>query len=108
MKVTHSPGPWAMLPEECDRPYIRIRGTELGTRYKIANVLTPAHEGVHEREAVETRANARLIVEAPEMLRLLKAAMPGAKYLPAAGVHVPWRAWASEVQALLDRVEGAS
>jgi hypothetical protein len=51
-----------MLPEECDRPYIRIRGTAIGGRYKIANVLTPNYNGVHPREAQETRANARRIV----------------------------------------------
>jgi hypothetical protein len=68
----HTPGPWAVLPEECDKAYIRIRGTTLGDRYKIANVITPMYEGVHEREAMETRANARLIAAAPELLEALK------------------------------------
>ncbi len=68
----HTPGPWQFLPEECDKPYIRIRGTVLGGRYKIANVITPSYEGVHEREAVQTRANARLIAAAPELLEALK------------------------------------
>lgn len=58
----HTPEPWKILPEECDKPYIRIRGTILGGRYKIANVITPVYEGVHEREAEETRENARRIV----------------------------------------------
>lgn len=61
----HTRGPWQVLPEEVDKPYIRIRGTVLGGRYRVANVLTPTYEGVHEREAVETRANARLIAAAP-------------------------------------------
>jgi len=68
----HTHGPWVALPEECDKPYIRIRGTLLGGRYKIANVLTPIYEGVHEREAKETRANARIIEAAPELLEALK------------------------------------
>lgn len=68
MTAKHTPGSWTALPEEVDRPYIRIRGTRLGGRYKVANVLTPDHEGVHEREAVETRANARLIAAAPDLL----------------------------------------
>jgi len=68
----HTPGPWQSLPEECDKPYIRIRGTVFGGRYKIANVITPSYEGVHEREAVETRANARLIAAAPELLDFAK------------------------------------
>lgn len=66
-----TPGPWEIKPEEVDRPYIRIRGTVLGGRFKIANVLTPVYEGVDPREAIETRANARLIAASPEMLDLL-------------------------------------
>ena len=69
----HTPGPWRFLQEECDRPYIRVRGTQLGLRYKIANVLTPNYDGVASREAEETRANARLIAAAPELLTSLQA-----------------------------------
>lgn len=68
MATKHTPGPWRALPEECDKPYIRIRGTRLGGRYKVANVLTPVYDGVNQREAEETRANARLIAAAPELL----------------------------------------
>lgn len=64
----HTPGPWAALPEEVHRNYIRIRGTVLGCRYKIANVITPDYDDGKEREAKETRANARLIAAAPELL----------------------------------------
>jgi hypothetical protein len=71
MNTKHTEGPWQLLPEECDKPYIRIRGTKLGGRYKIANVLTPIHPGVHEDEADETRANARLIAAAPDLLNAL-------------------------------------
>lgn len=73
-KEMHTLGPWVTLPEEVDKPYIRIRGTRLGGRYKVANVITPVYEGVHEREADETRANARLIAAAPELLEALKTA----------------------------------
>ncbi len=68
----HTPGPWRVLPEECDRPYIRIRGTVLGGRYKVANVLTPIYEWVPLREAEETRANAKLIAAAPDLLEALQ------------------------------------
>lgn len=61
-----------MLHEEADKDYIRIRGSILGERYKIANVPTPVYEGVHAREADETRANARLIVASPLMLAALE------------------------------------
>ena len=71
-KIKHTPGPWVALPEECDKPYVRIRGTQLGQRFKIANVLTPVYEGVHEREAEETRANAALIAAAPDLLEALR------------------------------------
>lgn len=66
-----TPGPWEIKPEEVDRPYIRIRGTRLGGRFKVANVLSPDYDGVHHREADETRANARLIASSPRLLELL-------------------------------------
>ena len=69
-----TPGPWEIKPEEVDRPYIRIRGTRLGGRFKVANVLSPDYDGVHHREADETRANARLIAAAPELLEALQLA----------------------------------
>lgn len=71
MSAKHTPGPWQMLPEEVSRPYIRIRGVNLGMRYKIANVVTPTYDGVSEKEAEETRANARLISEAPMLAAAL-------------------------------------
>ena len=58
----HTPEPWVIYPEECGVPYIRIRGSILGVRFKIANVITPTYEGAHERETAETRANAVRIV----------------------------------------------
>lgn len=68
----HTKGPWQILPEEADKDYIRIRGTLLGGRYKVANVPTPTYEGVHPREIDETRANAKLIAAAPELLEALE------------------------------------
>lgn len=68
-------GQWQVLPEEVDKPYIRIRGTIIGHRYKVANVLTPAYENVHAREANEARANAKLIAAAPELLEALQGVM---------------------------------
>lgn len=70
----HTPGPWSVWPEEVDKPYIRVRGTAVGGRFKIANVLTPIYEGVAQREAEQTRANARLIAAAPELLAMLTEA----------------------------------
>ena len=72
MSTKHTPGPWNTLPEEVDKTYIRVRGTRLGCRYKVANVMTPDYVCVHPREAEETRANARLIAAAPCMYSLLE------------------------------------
>lgn len=66
-------GPWQALPEEVDKPYIRIRGTRIGGRFKIANILTPVYENVHEREADETRCNAQLIAASPDLLAALQS-----------------------------------
>ena len=75
MSTKHTRGPWTVLPEEVDCYYIRVRGTRLGERYKVANVPMVTGRGVPAREADETRANARLIAAAPEqhaeMLRYL-------------------------------------
>ena len=68
INVAHTQGPWLVMPEECDKPYIRVRGTALGGRYKVANVVTPVYEGVLPQEANETRRNAQLIAAAPELL----------------------------------------
>jgi hypothetical protein len=67
-EMNPTPGPWTVLPEEDDKDYIRIRGTKLGCRYKIANVHMPkhweSHDVLRDREDAESRSNARLIAEA--------------------------------------------
>lgn len=68
----HTEGPWQVMPEEVDKSYIRVRGTRFGGRYKIADVPTPIFLGVNSGEAEETRANARLIAAAPELLCALE------------------------------------
>jgi len=68
-------GEWIILPEEDDKEYIRIRGTVLGGRYKIANVidLKDHHDDSKwcEIERKESMANARLIAAAPELYNML-------------------------------------
>ena len=75
MSAAHTPGPWEALPEEADKPYIRIRGIRVGARYKIANVLAVSYDGALPREADETQANARLITAAPKLLAGAKRAL---------------------------------
>jgi hypothetical protein len=70
--VQHTPGPWQVLPEESDKAYLRIRGTRLGLRYKIANVMLPNYQGALKCEAEESRANAELIAAAPDILHALR------------------------------------
>lgn len=72
MNAKYTIGPWKVLPEEVDRNYIRVRGTAFGYRYKIANVVNPSCDHSPQPEAEETRANARLIAAAPELLEALE------------------------------------
>ena len=75
-KARHTPGPWQCLPEEADQDYIRIRGTRLGGRYKVANVHHLRYRGAYEdlrlRYDAETFANARLVAAAPDLLAALQ------------------------------------
>lgn len=70
----HTSGPWQVMPEEVHRDYVRIRAVVCGCRYKIANVLTPVYPGSLDTEAVETRANARLVAAAPDLLEACELA----------------------------------
>jgi len=80
MSKQHTRTPWEVKPEEVDKPYMRIRGTVCGSRFKIANVLTPVYEGVPEWEVEETRANAEFIVRCvnshQDLVDALEAARP--------------------------------
>lgn len=64
-------GPWEVKPVEFGKSYIRIRGTCLGRRFKIANVIHPDHEGTTDSDAEETKANAHLIAAAPDLYKAL-------------------------------------
>lgn len=75
MTRKHTRGPWMTLPDEADKPYVRVRGTIAGTRFKIANVLKPIYDDAPEWEEEETRANVRLIEAAPDLLEALSLAV---------------------------------
>ena len=69
-------GHWVVKEEEEDKNYLRVRGTRLGHKFKIANVdTTNYHEPntvLYEKEKQEAIANANLIAAAPEMYEMLK------------------------------------
>ncbi|WP_438391128.1 hypothetical protein [Caballeronia sp. DA-9] len=71
MTRKHTLGPWMTLPDEANKPYVRIRGSVAGSRFKIANVLKPIYDDAPEWEEEETRANVRLIEAAPDLLEAL-------------------------------------
>jgi len=77
----YTKGPWTLLPQEDGVEYFRIRGTQLGGRYKVANVhflkFNYAYEELHKRDLEESLANARLISAAPELLETLEIALNG-------------------------------
>ncbi len=78
----HTPGPWQVLPEEMGKSYLRVRGTLPGLRYKIADVRHVEYEGASETEVQMTKANARLIAAAPELLYALEHILKGSLSLP--------------------------
>jgi hypothetical protein len=65
-------GPWEVRPDESGVTYLRVRGSQLGCRFRIANVPKLTYEGATESEAAETLANANLIAAAPELLEALR------------------------------------
>lgn len=69
----HTSGPWRVVPQDLYKPYIGVRGTRLGLRFKIANVLSPNYDGALPCEAEETAANARLIAASPTMYEFVKS-----------------------------------
>lgn len=107
-KTTHTKGPWQVLPEECDKPYIRVRGTGLGGRYKIANVMTPTFDGVPPCEAEETRRNAQLIAAAPELLAALEGLLRAVQSSVCAGSGPAQEAAQEAAQDALHKAVGAA
>ena len=89
MSNKHTPGPWEVLQEESDKDYLRIRGSRLGERYKIANVhdrqFKYVNEFVRQLDHAESIANARLIAAAPDLLDVAQSILTDdmLQYLPA-------------------------
>lgn len=100
-KPMHTPGPWQVLPEEMGKNYLRVRGTVLGLRYKIADVRNPDYEGVTDNDVQMTRANARLIAGAPEMFQALDAVETLFGHLATDSTQ---RDWVARVRGLLGRI----
>lgn len=97
-------GEWSILPIEGNKEYIRIRGTVLGGRYKIANVseLKNHHSNAAwcKAERIESAANASLIVVAPEMYAELEDLEAWLKY------REDYKGWHARVVKLLAKARG--
>lgn len=111
-EAKHTRGPWETKPEEVGRAYIRVRATVAGSRFKIANVLTPVYGNGYtpsdkhaEMEQAETRANARLIATAPELLDAAQAAWNCIAELPPTQARVET---AQLLQAAIAKATGSA
>lgn len=107
MKAQHTPGPWTAKQDE----YIYSKNSWLveiregGYKEFIAEVFggTPDHIGGKRFQGTR-EANARLIAEAPELLRILKnlvAAIDRPKHC-----HATNLAFANDSKAIIARAEG--
>lgn len=74
LSAPHTPGPYAVLPVEPDKSYVRVRGTQLGCRYKIADVpfVRAGDTELAALEQAEAEANARLFAASPDLLAALR------------------------------------
>lgn len=99
-----TPGQWEVLPLEHGGTYLRIRGTRLGARFKIANVHAP--KDTFPGDVIESVANARLIAAAPDLLeacatfeewlRREEAGFPGRDFRNTPEGEAAWRVWYDE------------
>lgn len=108
-----TPGQWVVNEPEEGKPYYTVRGTMLGTRFKIANVLfvedsrlTPL---LQQREKDEALANARLIVNAKDLYAKAKQLSQNSVAY-ATGIEAEagfdLQEWMEGVLAILERIEG--
>ena len=70
MTDSHTPGPWALHEDETtDEGGMPVRAIDPkdGTRFRVADVYGVDADSDH---CAESRANARLIAKAPELLKL--------------------------------------
>ena len=108
-----TPGRWEVVEPEEGKPYYKIRGTQLGCRFKIANVLfvedTGLGEALQKRQKDEALANANLIVASKElydhMRALLESTVPFTQII-GADPKLEFQVWRDQALALLNKVEG--
>ena len=94
MKTKFTRGPWEIKPEECGKNYIRVRGTVLGGKFKVANVM--CGDKPMDWEIQETRGNAHLIAAAPDGFAIAEAAYIAMLKMPH---DVMWRTFNQHIYA---------
>lgn len=108
-----TPGQWVVREPDEGKPYYKVRGTRLGTRFKIANVLfvedsrlTPL---LQQREKDEALANAKLIVNAKDLYSKVKQLSQNSMAY-VTGIEAEdgfdLESWMEDVMAILERIEG--
>lgn len=96
--MKHTSGPWHVEGS------VHILDSN---RTRIADVCD-RYDGFNNNLRSSAEANANLISEAPTLLALLEAAVPGIEYLAAvAGTNEnAWALWANKVRASINRARG--
>ena len=110
-----TPGQWEIREPEEGKPYYKIRGTQLGCCFKIANVLFVEDKNLipelHEMRKNEALANARLIVNAKDLYSKVKQLTENSMAYSSAieadhGFDL--EVWMEEVMSIIEKIEGES
>lgn len=70
MSTKHTPGPWEATGLSDKGTYYKVRGSNIGEKWKIADC--PFNKEDVASQKAEAEANARLIAAAPELLVALR------------------------------------
>jgi len=112
METKFTKGDWSILPIESNKEYIRIRGTSLGEKYKIANVIDLKDHHDNSKwcaiDRSESLANAHLIKAAPKLYAILDriVEMQVKNYGDGMMTHIELISLSQEAKSLLAEARG--